>query len=158
MTTTRIRHAKSSQQILEKRLPERRYLTELHGVRGLALLGVVVFHLFGDGRTSGGIDIFLAVSGFLCTGMLLREAAASGGRIDSLKYYGRLVRRILVPAELVVAATLMAGLLVSPVNKHSQLWAEARASLLNFDNYELIQSHNAYYAAVSAISSFHLYT
>src|SRR5699024_5974971 len=147
MTTTRIRHAKSSQQILEKRLPERRYLPELHGIRGLALLGVVVFHLFGDGRTSGGIDIFLAVSGFLFTGMLLREAAASGGRIDPLKYYGRLVRRILVPAAIVVAATLMAGLLVSPVTKHSQLWAEARASLLYFENFELINSQPAYGAA-----------
>ena len=154
MTTTRIRHAKSSQQILEKRLPERRYLPELHGVRGLALLGVVVFHLFGDGRTSGGIDIFLAVSGFLFTGMLLREAAASGGRIDSLKYYGRLVRRILVPAALVVAATLMAGLLVSPVTKHSQLWAEARASLLYFENFELINSQLAYGAAGPETSPF----
>src|SRR5690625_611082 len=154
MTTTRIRHAKSSQQILEKRLPERRYLPELHGVRGLALLGVVVFHLFGDGRTSGGIDIFLAVSGFLFTGMLLREAAASGGRIDPLKYYGRLVRRILVPAAIVVAATLMAGLLVSPVTKHSQLWAEARASLLYFENFELINSQLAYGAAGPETSPF----
>ncbi|MDN6534840.1 MAG: acyltransferase, partial [Yaniella sp.] len=74
---------------LARRLPERRYLPELHGVRGLALLGVVVFHLFGDGRTSGGIDIFLAVTGFLFTGMLLREATTSGGRVDPLKYFGR---------------------------------------------------------------------
>src|SRR5690625_1784051 len=154
MTTTRIRHAKSSQQILEKRLPERRYLPELHGVRGLALLGVVVFHLFGDGRTSGGIDIFLAVSGFLFTGMLLREAAASGGRIDSLKYYGRLVRRILVPAALVVVATLAIGLVVSPVTKQSQLWAEARASLLYFENLELINSQLAYGAAGPETSPF----
>ena len=53
-------------------LPERRFRPELHGLRGLAILGVVLFHLFGDGRISGGIDLFLAVSGFLFTGMLLR--------------------------------------------------------------------------------------
>lgn len=64
-TMTTPKHANSP---LTERLPERRYLPELHGVRGLALLGVVIFHLFGSGRTSGGIDIFLAVTGFLFTG------------------------------------------------------------------------------------------
>ena len=54
-------------------VPERRFRPELHGVRGLALLGVVLFHLFGQGRISGGIDIFLAITGFLFVGMLLRE-------------------------------------------------------------------------------------
>ncbi|WGH84118.1 hypothetical protein [Auritidibacter ignavus] len=65
--------------ILSRGMPERRYLPELHGIRGLALAGVVLFHLFGAGRISGGIDIFLAVSGFLFTGMLLREATAKVG-------------------------------------------------------------------------------
>src|SRR5690625_5088182 len=117
-TTTRAQHAKPT---LQRGLPERRYLPELHGIRGLALTGVVLFHLFGNGRVSGGIDIFLAVSGFLFTGMLLREAAASGGRVDPLKYYGRLVRRILVPAALVAVVTLIIGLIVSPSTQHRQL-------------------------------------
>lgn len=152
MTTTT--YAATSPAILEKRLPERRYLPELHGLRGLALLGVVVFHLFGSGRVSGGIDIFLAVSGFLFTGMLLREAAASGGRIDPFKYFGRLVRRILVPAAIVIAATLALGLMVSPVTQHRQLWTEARASLLYFENFELISSQLAYGAAGPDTSPF----
>lgn len=139
---------------LARRLPERRYLPELHGVRGLALLGVVVFHLFGDGRTSGGIDIFLAVTGFLFTGMLLREATTSGGRVDPLKYFGRLLRRIVAPAAVVVGATLALGLLLSPVTTHRQLWTEARASLLYFENFELINSQLSYGAAGPETSPF----
>src|SRR5690625_891328 len=139
---------------LTKQLPERRYLPELHGVRGLALLGVVVFHLFGNGRISCGIDIFLAISGFLFTGMLLREAASSGGRFDPFRYFGRLVRRIFLPAALVATVTLIVGLLVSPVTQHRQLWAEARASLLYFENFELINSQLAYGAAGPDTSPF----
>ncbi|OAV59957.1 acyltransferase family protein [Enteractinococcus helveticum] len=154
MTITGPHRTDTSEDRLEKGLPERRYLPELHGVRGLALTWVVLFHLFGDGRVSGGIDIFLAVSGFLFTGMLLREAAASGGRIDVLRYYGRLVRRILVPAAIVVAATLAAGLLLAPVTQHRQLWAEARASLLYFENIELINSQLSYGAAGPDTSPF----
>src|SRR5699024_11883972 len=93
-------------------------------------------------------------SGCLFTGMLSGEAAASGGRIDPLKYYGRLVLRILVPAAIVVAVTLIVGLIVSPVTQHSQLWAEARASLLYFENFELINSQLAYGAAGPETSPF----
>lgn len=137
-----------------KGLPPRRYRPELHGVRGVAILGVVLFHLFGDGRTSGGIDIFLAVSGFLFTASLLREAAESGGRIDLIAYFGRLARRILAPAAIVVALTLAAGLVVLPYTRHQQLWAEARASLLYFENIELINSQLAYGAAGPETSPF----
>src|SRR5699024_5967901 len=125
MTTAR--HANTT---LTRSLPERRSLPELHGIRGLALTVVVISHLFGDARTAGGIDVFLAVSGFRFTGMLLREAASTGGHVNPCKYYGRLVRRILIPAAVVVITTLLIGLVVSPVSQHDQLWAEARASLL----------------------------
>lgn len=144
----------STTEKLSQGLPERKYLPELHGVRGLALLGVVLFHLFGNGRVSGGIDIFLAVSGFLFTGMLLREATHSGGRIDFYKYLGRLVRRIVIPSAIVVTFTLIVGLIISPVTEHKQHLAEARASLLYFENFELINSQLAYGAAGPETSPF----
>src|SRR5699024_10874867 len=62
--------------------------------------------------------------------------------------------RILVPAAIVVTATLGIGLLVSPVTEHSQLWNEARASLLYFENFELINSQLAYGAAGPETSPF----
>lgn len=139
---------------LTRRLPERIYRPELHGVRGLAILGVVLFHLFGAGRISGGIDIFLAISGFLFTAMLLREAASSGGSIQIFRYLARLARRLLPPAALVIAVTLVAGLIFMPSTRHEQLWAEARASLLYFENVELITSQLGYGAAGPESSPF----
>lgn len=139
---------------LSRGLPERRYLPELHGVRGLALSGVVLFHLFGAGRISGGIDVFLAISGFLFTGMLLREGVASSGTLDLYKYYGRLIRRIVIPAALVAVITLALSLIVLPVTQHRQLWTEGRATLLYFENIELINSQLAYGAAGPDTSPF----
>ncbi|MBO0599273.1 acyltransferase, partial [Nesterenkonia sp. E16_7] len=134
-------------------LPERRHRPELHGLRGLAIAGVVLFHLFGAGRVSGGIDIFLAISGFLFTGMLLREAGSTG-KIDFLRYFVRLAKRILAPAALVIAVTTMAGLILLPLTRHAQLVTEARASLLYFENFELIRSQLSYEAAGAETSPF----
>lgn len=139
---------------LTRRLPERIYRPELHGVRGLAILGVVLFHLFGAGRISGGIDIFLAISGFLFTAMLLREAASSGGSVRIFRYLARLARRLLPPAALVIVATVAAGLIFMPSTRHEQLWSEARASLLYFENVELITSQLGYGAAGPESSPF----
>ena len=139
---------------ISKYLPKRRYRTELHGIRGLAILGVVLFHLFGNGRTSGGIDVFLTISGFLFTAMLLREVTEKDGFIDLVRYFGRLFRRIFVPAFIVIAVTVAAGLVIFPFPQHGQVWTEAFASLLYFENVELIRSHLAYEAASQDVSPF----
>ena len=49
-----------------------KFSAEIQGVRGLALTMVVAFHLFGQGRVSGGVDVFLVISAYLMTGSLDR--------------------------------------------------------------------------------------
>ena len=139
---------------MAKGVPERRYRPELHGLRGLAIALVVLFHLFGGGRVSGGIDVFLAVSGFLFTGMLLREAAENDGLIDPVRYLGRLARRLLPPLALVVATVTAAGLALLPPGRHVALLREAAASLLYQENWELITNQLEYAAAGPATSPF----
>lgn len=134
--------------------PQRKYRPDLHGIRGLAILGVVVFHLFGNGRVSGGIDIFLTVSGFLFTAMLLRETAENHGRINFLAYFGRLFRRIFAPAAIVIMTTTIAGMLILPYTQHMQMLREAVASLLYYENLELINSQLSYDAAGPETSLF----
>lgn len=134
-------------------LPERRFRPELHGLRGLAILLVVLFHLFGQGRVSGGIDVFLAVSGFLFTGMLLREAATTG-RIAPLPYLGRLARRLLPAMTIVVATITVLGLVVLPPGRHIALLREAAASVLYLENWELIVHQLEYGAAGASTSPF----
>lgn len=56
------------------------------------------------------------------------------------------------PAALVITVTTLSGLL--PLTQHAQLLAEARASLLYFQNFELIRSQPSYEAAGAETSPF----
>lgn len=119
---------------------------ELHGIRGLALGLVVVFHLFANGRVSGGIDIFLAITGFLFTGSLLRRISANNGKLDFARHFSRIGYRLLPAALLVILATAIGVYVFFPRTRWLQAANEARASALYYENWELISSQLSYEA------------
>lgn len=89
--------------------PSRGRFSGLDGLRALAVVLVVVYHLFpGWLLRSGfvGVDVFFVISGFLITSLLLRERAATGG-IDLMHFWRRRARRLLpaLGAVVTVAAT-----------------------------------------------------
>jgi peptidoglycan/LPS O-acetylase OafA/YrhL len=91
---------------------------DLEGLRGVAILLVLLFHAQLIGVTGGyiGVDVFFVLSGFLITGLLLREADASR-TINLAAFYARRVRRILPAAFVVLGVTLAAAaLIVSPLD------------------------------------------
>lgn len=80
---------------------------DIQGLRAVAVAGVVANHLFGWPHGGFlGVDVFFVVSGFVITGVLLRERDRSGG--TSLRgFYARRARRILPLALVVLVATLL---------------------------------------------------
>src|ERR1700744_723456 len=78
------------------------YPPELDGLRGIALALVAIFHVW-FGRGSGGVDVFLALSGFFFGGKLLRAALNPSSSLAPVPEVVRLVRRLL-PALVVVLA------------------------------------------------------
>src|SRR6476660_7133209 len=76
------------------------YRHDLDGLRGVAIALVAVFHVW-FGRVSGGVDVFLALSGFFFGGRLLRTAINPTGSLAAGPELMRLVRRLL-PALVVV--------------------------------------------------------
>lgn len=94
-------------------MDHRSYRRDIDGLRAVAVIPVVLFHagatLFLGGFA--GVDVFFVISGFLITGTLFTELEASG-RISILRFYGRRVARIFPALLLVVAITLLAGLLL----------------------------------------------
>jgi hypothetical protein len=88
----------------------RRFRPDIEGLRAVAVGLVLVFHAYGTPFSGGfvGVDVFFVISGFLITGILMREHSTTG-RVSILGFYGRRVRRILPASALVVVTTVIAA-------------------------------------------------
>ena len=91
------------------------YRADIDGLRALAVVPVVLFHLGLPGVSGGfvGVDVFFVISGYLITTILLREIEA--GTYSLVRFYERRARRIF-PALFVVLAgtTAFASVLFLP--------------------------------------------
>ncbi len=87
---------------------DRKFRPDVQGLRAVAVLLVVLFHARGSILSGGyvGVDVFFVISGFVITGVLLRERALSGGT-SILAFYGRRCRRIIPAATLVIIVTIV---------------------------------------------------
>ena len=83
---------------------------DIQGLRAIAVLAVIANHLF-EWPSGGfvGVDVFFVVSGFLITGVLLREYERTG-TISFTGFYIRRIKRIAPAATLVILVTLAAAL------------------------------------------------
>jgi peptidoglycan/LPS O-acetylase OafA/YrhL len=85
------------------------YRPDLDGLRAVAVLAVLVHHLSSAALPGGfvGVDVFFVISGFLITGIVLRELAA--GTFSIGRFYERRVRRLFPALFAMLAALLVAG-------------------------------------------------
>ena len=96
---------------------EPRYLPDIDGLRAIAVLAVLFFHLGFAGFTGGyvGVDIFFVVSGFLIT-RLIRDQVADG-TFSFSGFYARRARRLFPALFLtLVVSFAAAGMLLSPAH------------------------------------------
>ena len=79
------------------------HLPGLDGVRAIAVLGVILFHADNTWLAGGflGVDVFFVISGFLITGLLVRERERTG-TVSLRAFYARRVRRLLPAATVVL--------------------------------------------------------
>ncbi len=82
------------------------YRPDIDGLRAIAILLVVAFHYFSFHGGFVGVDIFFVISGYLITGIMLRETDRGDFRLSD--FYARRIRRIF-PALFVVLLCVAAG-------------------------------------------------
>jgi peptidoglycan/LPS O-acetylase OafA/YrhL len=109
------------------------YRPDVDGLRAVAVLFVMLYHA-GFECSGGyvGVDVFFVISGFLITGLILREQQT--GTFTLANFWSRRIRRIMPAATCMVAVTLVVGLMVLFPRALEQLAASAMAQQLMYSN------------------------
>jgi peptidoglycan/LPS O-acetylase OafA/YrhL len=139
----------------------RSHLTGLDGIRALAVLSVVAYHLDFSWARGGflGVDIFFVLSGFLITTLLLEERVETG-RLVLVEFWRRRARRLLPALFLMIIVVVGAPLITSRVFGSnalasvdlSQLRGLGFASVFYYANWFAITSGPGYFAQFSGLS------
>jgi len=133
----------------------RRFRPDIEGLRGVAVLLVVLFHAWPELLGGGfiGVDVFFVISGFLITGLLYRELGATG-RISFSGFYVRRIRRLFPAAALALAATfLLSAWILSPLAL-PRVTGDGVAAALSVANIRFALASGDYFTAVATPSPF----
>ncbi len=127
---------------------DRKFRPDVEGLRAIAILLVVLYHAGFPGLTGGyvGVDVFFVISGFVITGLLLREQAAAG-RTRLATFYGRRSRRILPAATLVIIVTVLASYRWLGFITGNATASVARDASLFYANFHFISTGTNYLAS-----------
>ena len=121
---------------------------DIEGLRAVAILAVLAYHARVPGTGGGfiGVDVFFVISGFLITGLLLREVTATG-RLDLPGFYARRARRLLPAALVVIAVTVAVSALVLSPLRFPGIAQDGAAASLYVSNYRYALIATDYFAA-----------
>ncbi|MGY1753207.1 acyltransferase family protein [Blastococcus sp. SYSU D01042] len=128
----------------------RRHRTEIDGLRALAVSLVVGYHVF-SGRVSGGVDVFLALSGFFLVHSISGQLRRTGD-VAPLRSMTRTLGRLVPSAALVLLGTTLAGLWVLPASRWRELADHLLASVTFTENQQLVREA-VDYSASNALAS-----
>lgn len=102
-----------------------KFRPDIQGLRALAIFFVVFCHVDLPGFSGGfiGVDIFFVLSGYLITGLLIKEIQATN-KINFLQFYSRRFKRLLPALMTVIMATaLLAYFVLAPFEQAPQIQA-----------------------------------
>ena len=124
------------------RLP---HLPALDGLRGLALLGVLLFHA-GGALPGGylGVDLFFVLSGYLITSLLLAEQRETG-RIALGPFWVRRARRLLPALLSLMPPVALYARYFARNDELATVRAQALAALGYVANWQAIFAHKSYW-------------
>ncbi|MDT2821525.1 acyltransferase family protein [Enterococcus devriesei] len=139
---------------MEKRLKNSRYITGFDGIRSLAVIGVILYHLLPSQMRGGylGVPVFFAVSGYLITDLLLQEWKQTG-KINIKQFYYRRMKR-LYPALVAMLIGASAYITLFQRNLLNNLRGNVLSSLFYVNNWWQINHGMSYFDRFAGESPF----
>lgn len=134
------------------------YRADIQGLRAVAVVLVVLWHAGVTAMPHGyvGVDAFFVISGYVITGLLLRERQTTG-RIRFGRFFARRARRLLPASGVVIAATVLLAWWLVPSLRHASIARDALASTLYVENWRLAAQAVDYTVQEAAASPFQHY-
>lgn len=139
---------------MKKRLRNSRYITGFDGLRALAVIGVILYHLLPSQMRGGflGVPVFFVVSGYLITDLLVQEWKQNG-KIKLGKFYIRRMKR-LYPALVTMLIASSAYITLFQRNLLNNLRGNVVSSLLYVNNWWQIEHGLSYFDRFAGESPF----
>ena len=120
------------------------YRTDIDGLRAVAVVSVILFHLGFLPNGYLGVDIFFVISGYLITGIVYNESL--NGKFSILKFYERRIRRIIPLTLFITTLALIIGYFVMLPDDLENLSQAVVASNLSVNNILMYVSSADYWA------------
>ena len=126
-----------------------RYIPAIDGLRGLAVVAVMLYHLGFTWIPGGflGVDLFFVISGYVITRLLLDSIARSGG-LDLRAFYKARIRRLFPPLIFMIIATSIYIGIWAPETMR-RFVSDSPFSLLGVMNWWLVFRHTDYFDSIS---------
>ena len=118
-------------------------ILQIQGLRALAALLVTIFHARLVPGGFIGVDIFYVISGYLITGLILREIESTG-KLDLNAFYQRRIKRLLPTSVFVLFSTAIVGMFVLPAITRDALGRDLFAAAAYISNYLFAWWQNDY--------------
>ena len=118
-------------------------ISQIQGLRALAAIIVTLFHAHMVPGGFIGVDIFYVISGYLITGLILREIDNTG-RLNLAAFYQRRIKRLLPTSVFVLLVTAVVGWFVLPPISRDALGRDLFAAAAYISNYLFAWWQNDY--------------
>lgn len=138
--------------MVDLKVPEKRYRTEIEGLRTIATLLIAIYHIC-LGRVSEGVDVFFVLSGFLITMSLISKIERTG-KIHFGNYLLGLAKRLFPLALTVIIFITGLSIVLLPQVQWDQITSHMLASTLFFENWRLSLDAVDYLAQADVASPF----
>jgi len=118
-------------------------ILQIQGLRAVAALLVTIYHAHLVPGGFVGVDIFYVISGYLITGLIIREIDKTG-RLDLNEFYQRRIKRLLPTSVFILFITAIVGFFVLPAITRDALGRDLFAAAAYVSNYLFAWWENDY--------------